>query len=342
MANNKVTMQDIADACGLSRNTVSKVFNGRGNVPSNTRNHILKKAEELGYKAIPSEKVFQQSSHGKVIALLSNKLPAEYHFGTYFVTTFTDRICRAGYNLKMFEISSEELKQKELPPHFFPDQTAGIVGIELFDQDYLDYICKLGIPTIMLDSPTHASKKLMGCDFVAMESRAGIIEIVNYIISKGAGKIGFYGDSEHCGSFYDRWIGYRIALMDAGIEYNEKYCILDPDASPYGDVDWIAERVSGLEEIPDAFVCANDFLAVHLMKALKKLGLSIPGDVRVAGFDGTPQSAVVEPSLTTVQIPSVDIGRMSADILLGRISNPSTPYSWTHVRCNPIFRKSTE
>ncbi len=76
--------------------------------------------------------------------------------------------------------------------------------------------------------------------------------------------------------------------MDAGIEYNEKYCILDPDASPYGDVDWIAERVSGLEEIPDAFVCANDFLAVHLMNALKKLGLSIPGDVRVAGFDGTP------------------------------------------------------
>ena len=338
----KVTMQDIADACGLSRNTVSKVFNGRGSVPQSTRTLILKKAEELGYKAVPSEKSLQMSAHGKVIALLTNKLPSEYHFGTFFVTTFTDQICRAGYTLKMFEISAEELRTKHLPPQFIPGQTAGIVGIELFDPEYLKYICKLGIPTIMIDSPTHASKDLMQCDFVAMESRAGVIEIMKSLIKKGARKIGFFGDSEHCGSFYDRWIGYRIALMDAGIEYSEKYCILDPDASPYGDVDWIAERVSGLEEIPDAFVCANDFLAVHLMNALKKLGLSIPGDVRVAGFDGTPQSAVVEPSLTTVQIPSVDIGRISADILLSRISNPSTPYSWTHVRCNPIFRKSTE
>lgn len=341
MANNKVTMQDIADACGLSRNTVSKVFNGRGNVPSNTRNHILKKAEELGYKAIPSEKVFQQSSHGKVIALLSNKLPAEYHFGTYFVTTFTDRICRAGYNLKMFEISSEELKRKELPPHFIPDQTAGIVGIEMFDQEYLDYICKLGIPTIMLDSPTHASKKLMGCDFVAMESRAGIIEIVNYIISKGAGKIGFYGDCEHCGSFYDRWIGYRTALIDAGIDYNEDYCILDPDASPYADTDWIVSRLNKMKELPDAFVCANDFLAAHLMNALKKMGLSIPGDIMVTGFDGTPQASIVEPALTTVQIPSVEIGRISAEVLLRRIGNPGIPYSWTHVECTPMFRNST-
>ena len=81
MANNKVTMQDIADACGLSRNTVSKVFNGRGSVPQNTRNIILKKAEELGYKAIPNENAFKQSSSGKVIALLTNKLPSEYHFG---------------------------------------------------------------------------------------------------------------------------------------------------------------------------------------------------------------------------------------------------------------------
>ena len=342
VANNKVTMQDIADACGLSRNTVSKVFNGRGSVPQNTRNIILKKAEELGYKAIPNENAFKQSSSGKVIALLTNKLPSEYHFGTFFVTTFTDQICRAGYTLKMFEISAEELHQKKLPPHFIPSQTAGIVGIELFDPDYLKFICKLGIPTIMIDSPTHASKELMQCDFVTMESRAGVIEIMNKLIKKGAKRIGFFGDSEHCGSFYDRWMGYRIGLTDAGLEYDESLCILDPDASPYGDIDWIASRVSKIKKMPDAFVCANDFLAVHLMSALKKLGLSIPGDIMVTGFDGTPQSAIVEPSLTTVQIPSVDIGRMSADILLGRINNPKMPYSWTYVRCNPIYRRSTE
>ncbi|MBR6381223.1 MAG: LacI family DNA-binding transcriptional regulator [Lachnospiraceae bacterium] len=341
MASDKVTMQDIADACGLSRNTVSKVFNGRGNVPKATRDLILKKAEELGYKAVPSEKALQQAAHGKVIALLTRKLPTEYHFGTFFVTTFTDQVCRAGYTLKLFEISEDEQRLHLLPPQFIPKQTAGIVGIELFDPAYLEFLCGLGIPTIMMDGPTHASKQLMKCDFISMESLAGVLEIMHHLIGKGAKKIGFFGDNEHCGSFYDRWLGYCIGLQDAGLKHQEKYCILDPDSYPYGDADWIASRLSEMEEMPDAFVCANDFLAVHLMNALKKNGLSVPGDVMVTGFDGTPQSAIVEPPLTTVQFPSVDIGRMAADILLSRIGNPTLPFSRTQVRSTPVFRASS-
>ena len=56
---------------------------------------------------------------------------------------------------------------------------------------------------------------------------------------------------------------------------------------------------------------------------------------------GEAQSALVEPALTTVQIPSIEIGRMSADILLARIRNPKIPFSWTHIRTNPVWRKST-
>ena len=93
--------------------------------------------------------------------------------------------------------------------------------------------------------------------------------------------------------------------------------------------------------LPDAFVCANDYLAIHLMNALKKKGLSIPRDIMVTGFDGTTQSSIVDPALTTVQIPSIEIGRMSADVLLARIRNPELPYTWTHIRTNPIWRKST-
>ena len=113
MANKRVTMQDIADACGLSRNTVSKVFNGRGAVPPATRSLILQKASELGYGLPASEKIQTAPSSGGSIALLTNNMPVDYHFGTYFVTTFTDQICRAGYTLKMFEISAEELKKNE-------------------------------------------------------------------------------------------------------------------------------------------------------------------------------------------------------------------------------------
>ena len=149
------------------------------------------------------------------------------------------------------------------------------------------------------------------------------------------------GDKEHCGSFYERWFGYRLGLEQAGIKPDESLCILAPDASPYNDPDWLISQMNRMPALPDAFVCANDYLAIHLMTALKKKGLSIPGDIMVTGFDGTSQSALVEPALTTVQIPSIEIGRMSADILLARIRNPELPFSWTHIRTNPVWRKST-
>lgn len=343
MANKRVTMQDIADACGLSRNTVSKVFNGRGAVPPGTRSLILQKAADLGYGLPADEKApaAVTPSAGGSIALLTSSMPADYHFGTFFVTTFTDQICRAGYTLKMFEISAEELRSRQLPPHFIPGQMTGIVAIELFDPDYLDMICGLGLPTIMIDSPVHALIHPFPCDFVSMENVASIAAVVRRTIALGARRIGFVGDKEHCGSFYERWFGFRMALETAGLILDESFCILEPDDSPYNNSDWLIGRMNRMPALPDAFICANDFLAIHLMNALKKMGLSVPGDIMVTGFDGTSQSALVEPALTTVQIPSVEIGRMSADILLARIRNPELPYSWTHVRTNPVWRKST-
>ena len=94
--------------------------------------------------------------------------------------------------------------------------------------------------------------------------------------------------------------------------------------------------------LPDAFVCANDFLAIHLMSALKKMGLSIPRDILVTGFDGTSQSALADPPLTTVQVPGLETGRMAAKILLSRITDPERPYTWTRVKTTPVWRSSSQ
>ena len=341
MANKRITMQDIADACGLSRNTVSKVFNRRGAVPSATQALILQKANELGYGLPAEEKQAPSRQSAGSIALLTSNMPMDYHFGTYFVTTFTDQICRAGYTLRMFEISAEELKNKQLPPHFSPEQMAGIVAIELFDTEYLNMICALNLPTIMIDSPAHAIIRQYPCDFVSMENVASISAVTKHLIALGAHRIGFVGDRMHCGSFYERWFGFRMGMEQAKLPVDERLCILAPDESPYNNPDWLIDQLNGMPTLPDAFICANDYLAIHLMSAIKKKGLSIPNDIMVTGFDGTSQSALVDPALTTVQIPSIEIGRMSADILLSRIRSPELPYSWTHVRTNPVWRKST-
>ena len=340
MANRRVTMQDIADACGLSRNTVSKVFNGRGSVPQTTKEMIIKKAGELGYGSPVESVTANPAPVGRSIALLTSKLPKDAHFGTSFIPTFSDQISRSGYSLKIYEISHEELKEKKLPPHFNQEQIAGIVGVELFSRDYLHMICSLGIPTVMTDSPAEAISSLMECDFVTMENTAGILVLMQRLASSGAKRIGFVGDNRHCGSFEERWMGFVQGLNTFGLQLDERICVCEPDASPSNDPDWMVSNIRKMPSLPDAFVCANDYLAIHLMNALKKMGLSIPKDIMVTGFDGTSQSALVDPPLTTVAIPGTEIGRIAANILLNRIGNPGFPFTWTRVKTTPVWRGS--
>ena len=340
MANKRVTMQDIADACGLSRNTVSKVFNGRGAVPPDTQALVLKKAGELGYGSPVDVLLTRSKENGKSIALLTSSMPKGSHSATSLLTTFTDLISRSGYSLKIYEISEDELRRKALPTHFSPDQTAGIIGIELFDTEYLNMICGLCIPVVIFDGPAGSGSLLMNCDFITMESFASILDIMRRLISLGARRIGFVGDKVHCDSFAERWFGYCKGLSDAGLPQDERICILAPDASPYSDPDWLISQMDQMPALPDAFVCANDYLAVHLIGALKKKGLSIPDQVMVTGFDGTEQSALIDPTLTTVEIPGREIGRLAADVLLNRIANPDFPFFSTRVKTTPIWRGS--
>jgi len=341
MAIRRVTIQDVADACGLSRNTVSKVFNGRGTVMEPTRQMVLKKAQELGYFVLARENAVQSEIHAQSIVLLTRHMPANYHFGTIFIPAFAAQLSRAGYTLMMYEISEEELTHGILPAHISLEQTAAILAIELFDREYTKKLCDLGLPVLLVDGYCGAVTNMLSYDLISMENLPGVRALVNHVISKGARKLGFIGDPKHCESFHERWIGFYTALTDLDITPNKELCILDADESPYGDPRWLAEKIRQMPQMPDAFICVNDYIAIHVMAALKQMGLSIPGQIMVAGFDGSAQSAVVEPSLTTIQIPGKEIGRIAADILLNRISNPSRSPISVYVKTTPLWREST-
>lgn len=341
MALKRVTMQDIADACGLSRNTVSKIFNNRGTVPETTRKIVLQKAQELGYYQIPGEETVQKAVRPQTIALMTSHMPADYHFGILFLPIFAEQLSRAGYTLMFYEISQEDLRGKKIPSHMSLEQTAGILAIELFDRDYLDMLCGLGIPLLSVDAFAEANTLPMKCDFILMENLSSTAALTSQMITSGARRLGFVGDISHCCSFRERWIGFSFALNRAGIAVDRQLCILANDTEPYADMDWMISQIRRMPLIPDAFICANDFLAFRTMASLNRLGLSIPADVMVSGFDNSPQAAVAEPSLTTVQIPNTEFGRMAADILLDRIEHPDRPFRSTYIKTTPIWRSST-
>ena len=337
----RVTMQDIADACGLSRNTVSKIFNGRGSVPEATKKLVLVKARELGYSQQPQGAEQPNASVKGQIALLAQSKLQSHSFGAHFTTSFTDQISRTGYALKIYEVSPEEIAEKRLPPQLDLSETAGILGIELFDQAYLDMICAQKKPTVFVDGPAYINQAVMACDFVSMENIASERVLVRRMLRAGARRVGFVGDIEHCNSFFERWIGFNIALKNEGLSVNRSFCILAEDSAGYGDTEWLIRQLSAMPQLPDALACANDYLAIHLMTALKHMGMSIPSDVMVAGFDGSLEATLCDPALTTAQIPSPEIGRLAASLLAERIVSPNAPFRWTYVQTTPVLGGST-
>ena len=125
------------------------------------------------------------------------------------------------------------------------------------------------------------------------------------------------------------------------IQLDKSTCILDNDSNPYSDSSWLRDNIKKLDKLPNAFICANDFIAVSLVNALKSINISIPEDTLVCGFDGSLEAKIIVPQLTTITIPSYDMGNLAAELIISRIKDNSTPFKTVHVKTSIDYREST-
>ncbi|GAA4831366.1 LacI family DNA-binding transcriptional regulator [Paenibacillus vulneris] len=341
MAKEKVTIQDIADALGISRNTASKALNGSNNIPDETRNKVIKKAIELKYKQfafMETDNLLSRNSGN--IALLTENLPDTFHFGSTLISGLEKHISAEGYNLSIHIIRDNEKESLSLPNNFDTSNVDGIICIELFNLEYSKLITSLDIPTIFIDCSAHVCYPEFQADVLLMENEHSTYQLTKKLIDAGYTTLGFIGDYNHCKSFNERWAGFNRALTEYGIQLDRSKCILDDDRQFFSSPAWADDKLSNMNELPSAFVCANDYIAVSFMKALKNKR-SIPNDIVICGFDNAPESSIVEPHLTTVHIYSNEMGIKAAEMLLSRIHNPKQPYQVTHIYTKPIIREST-
>ncbi|WPP42290.1 LacI family DNA-binding transcriptional regulator [Paenibacillus hunanensis] len=341
MTREKTTIQHIADALGISRNTASKALNDHPSIPADTRQKVIQKAIELKYKQfayMETDNLLPRQTGN--IALLTTNMPNTSHFGSALISGLEKRISSEGYNLSIHIVRDDERDAGKLPNNFDSTAVDGIVCIELFDAAYSEMITRLGIPAIFIDCAATTDYSSFQADVLLMENEHSIYRLTKQLLDNGYQRIGFVGDRYHCKSFYERWLGYRRALLEQEIEFDPALCILDDDRYFIFETDWMEHRLEQLEQWPQAFVCANDFIAVRLMKALKARGLSLPRDIGITGFDDATESRIVEPHLTTVHIYSSDMGVRAAEMLLSRIRHPQQPYYTAHMQTHVLIRDS--
>lgn len=345
---NKVTIQDIADELGLSRNTVSKALNNAQGLASDTRERIIRKAIELGYKqfaytqAILSAQLGGQvnafpgdSLSGGEIALFSTGFLNGSHFASLMLDWFQNAITKLGLTLSIHRITEDHLTKRKPPETFRRDRTTAIICFEMFDQSYDEALCQLGIPILFVDGPARIGGKSLPADQLYMDNRTGITQLVNDMLAAGKTRIGFIGNHRHCQSFYERYAAFRFAMLIAGVPVDERVCIEENKRVE------IAPRLEKLDSLPDLFICANDFVALDTLQALRHLGYDVPRDVWLAGFDDSTESRSCMPRLTTVHIHTQIMAFSAVQLLRTRLGEPSLDYRQVYTETDLIYREST-
>lgn len=346
----RVTIQDIASELQLSRNTVSKAINNTGVLADATREKILRKAAEMGYKQFAYLPLFQEGaaktaglsilpSDKREIAMLTTQFLSSSHFSSMMLDRFQSEIDHLHSGMTIHRISPIELKEKKLPSSLDIQHTAGIICFEVFDYDYAQMLCDLDVPLLFVDTPVMDMRPPLKADRLYMENRIEIQNAVAHMVQRGKKRISFAGDKNHCQSFFERYMAYKDAVEYFGLTEGLSTC-----AMPSGQQNYpvsLYETIRRFKTMPDAFVCANDFVAMDLVKALNELGYSVPDDIWVCGFDDSQEASYFAPRLTSIHIHEQIMGYTAANLLMTRIEEPSLNYRTVYTETNLILREST-
>lgn len=352
----RVTIQDIADALGLSRNTVSKAINNTGVLAEATKERILRKAMEMGYKTFSYTGILGGSSPAKAdsllnpvssadprkeIALFTGMFLDSSHFSSTMLDKLQYELSLLGYSMTMHRIMQEDFENLKLPLSFHSEHTAAIICVEVFNYPYCQMVCSLGLPVLLVDGPVSTYTSPLPADVLLMENTSGIYRIVKTAKQKGITKIGFVGQPLHCRSFFERFMAFREAMYLYSIPIHENFCITDIHQHGLEYRDYLRMHIRKMGKLPELFICANDFVAIDMLIILRELGISCPEDVMLTGFDDSPESKIVTPPLTTCHIHSQIMGLSAVQILIGRIRQPEMNCRTVHAETDLIYREST-
>ena len=311
----RVRLEDVAAAAGVSMKTVSRVLNQEPRVSEDTRKRVQEVVDRLQYK--PNLSARSLASRRTFVVALAYDNPSRNYLME--IQGGVLDACRARhYTLVLAPVMYGEgraiAELRELASQH------GVDGFVLTppltdDMELLGFLDDAALPFASIAPRTHRGR--IG---VTVDEHAAVRELMSHLIGLGHRRIGHIKGPPTHGAAEWRYAGYREALRDAGIAY-------DPAVVVKGEFTFEsgvrgANQLLDLAERPSAIFAANDDMAAGVIRVAGERGLRIPQDLSVCGFDDTPISRHIFPSLTTVRQPTRDMGRVATLELLKAIRAP--------------------
>ena len=302
-----MTLEEVARRARVSTATVSRVLNGAAVVRESTRKRVLQAAQELQYQPNLHARSLASNASHTIGVILSN---IQNPFFLDIFCTLEDAARERGYTVVVEHTGYRPERLVEAVRSLVGLRPAGVVMIvSEMDSAVMEEIAARNIPIAIYDVG-HPAQHITQ---ISVRYDIGMRRVVEYLYSMGHRRIAFLG--HHAG----------LAPLDARrntfCETMERYArgaeyrTAEAPDSPGGARDAARDLLtSGFA--PTAIVCANDFMALGVLRALREAGLSVPGDASVTGFDNIEIAAYANPSLTTVDIPRRQIGELCLQALL--------------------------
>lgn len=336
---NKVTITTIAQACHVSASTVSLVLNDKPGISEETRIRVLNAARSLGYLSASSpsgKQVYRLSTVGMVVKTEPGLLPAANPFYSQIIAG-VDGACRdMGINLLFAMLPVDRNNHPvDMPTLMENSAVDGLLMVGTFiDRTIHTVLGKRTPPIVLVDGYSDTESY----DMVVSDNFRAAYQAVEYLIKHGHQHIGLVGSEPGCyPSLGERRNGYLRALKENGIV--QTYIANFNVNRSQGEEETI-QLLTANPQI-SALFCVNDNVALGALRAAQRLNRRIPQDISVMGYDDTYLATSISPTLTTMRVDTLTMGRAAVHLLALRIEKPDAARSTFIIHPALMEREST-
>lgn len=321
---NKVSLEDVAKALGVSKTLVSLVLNNKAKqhgISSETCKRVLEKVAEMNYRPNMAAKGLRTGKSnviGLIVADISNP------FYSKIARAIEDEARENGYQLLI--CSSDEDEEKELQLFsllYSGQQVEGIItSTTLVESDMLANLAKGGYPMVLIDREIPK----LNIATIVTDNEKGAMKATELFIKNGMKRIGMMTISPtHLSSIKERELGYKKALEKHGLNVDESLI----REIPFGEIkNMVKKELESLMKAPhriDALFTANNHLTVAVIEAMNDLRLRIPHDLALISFDDIELFKLTNPGITAVAQPTEEIGKKAFHLLLDQMNGKEKP-----------------
>jgi LacI family transcriptional regulator len=306
-----VTLADLAREAGTSASTASRARSGRGYVSADVRDRLLAVADRLGYVPNASARTLKQRRSrvvGVVVSDLGNQFYARLAAGGEQV------LREADYQMMVLGDNNEGVEEVEGARTFLAMRAPGVIMTPA-GAEATELLVSQGVAVVEVDRRIAR----VPCDGVVIDNECGAREATQHLLELGHRRIALLGVETDWTSDAGRLDGYRAAFADAGARVDEGLIVRIPRHAPDAE-----ERIEALvaAESPTAIFATNNRLAEQAWRVIRRRGLRLPHEISLVGFDDVPWMEMVEPGITAVEQPILELGRCAARLLLRRLDDP--------------------